>query len=91
MKASGVSPRTGPKINYAQAEKYSRCMRAHGLPDFPDPGTGGAGIVIQGGGGASSDLSPDSPVFQKAQKACGNLMPGKAGQSTTGGFSGPRP
>jgi hypothetical protein len=91
MKASGVSPRTGPKINYAQAEKYSRCMRAHGLPDFPDPGTGGAGIVIQGGGGPSSDLSPDSPGFQRAQKACRNLMPGKAGQSTTGGFSGPRP
>jgi hypothetical protein len=93
MKASGVSPRTGPKINYAQAEKFSRCMRAHGLRDFPDPQTGSggsSGIAIQGGGGPSADLRPDSPAFQRAQKACGNLMPGKAGQSTSN-FSGARP
>lgn len=93
MKASGASPRTGPKINYAQAEKFSRCMRAHGLRDFPDPSSGSSGsggITIQGGGGPSSDLSPDSPAFQRAQKACGNLLPGKAGQS--GGLvSGQRP
>jgi len=95
MKASGASPRTGPKINYAEAEKFSRCMRAHGLRDFPDPSSGSSGsggITIQGGGGPSSDLSPDSPAFQRAQKACGNLLPGKAGQSTsTGGLSGQRP
>ena len=98
MQASGASPRTGPKINYAEAEKFSRCMRAHGLRDFPDPSSGSSGssgsggITIQGGGGPSSDLSPDSPAFQRAQKACGNLLPGKAGQSTsTGGLSGQRP
>jgi hypothetical protein len=93
MKASGASPRTGPQINYAQAEKFSRCMRAHGLRDFPDPQTGSSGsggITIQGGGGPSSDLRPDSPAFQRAQKACGNLLPGKAGQSG-GVFSGQRP
>jgi hypothetical protein len=91
MRASGASPRTGPKMNQAQAEKFSRCMRAHGLRDFPDPQTGaGGGISIQGGGSPSSDLNPDSPVFQRAQKACRNLMPGKAGQST-GNFSGSRP
>ena len=93
MKASGASPRTGPKINYAQAEKFSRCMRAHGLRDFPDPSSGSSGsggITIQGGGGPSSDLSPDSPAFQRAQKACGNLLPGKAGQSG-GAVSGHQP
>ena len=93
MKASGASPRTGPKINYAEAEKFSRCMRAHGLRDFPDPSSGSSGsggITIQGGGGPSSDLSPDSPAFQRAQKACGNLLPGKAGQSG-GAVSGHQP
>ena len=93
MKASGASPRTGPKINYAQAERFSRCMRAHGLRDFPDPSSGSSGsggITIQGGGGPSSDLSPDSPAFQRAQKACGNLLPGKAGQSG-GAVSGHQP
>ena len=94
MRASGASPRTGSQVNQAQAEKFSRCMRAHGVRDFPDPQTSGTGIVIQGGGGPSSDLRPDSPLFQRAKKACGNLLPGKSGQTsgqTSGGFSGPQP
>jgi hypothetical protein len=56
--------------------KFSRCMRSHGLADFPDPGTQGnsGGIAITGGPGG--DLDPNSPVFQAAQRACQHLMPG---------------
>jgi hypothetical protein len=54
--------------------KFSRCMRRHGLPDFPDPGSQGGGIQITGGPGG--DLDPNSPVFQAAQHACQHLLPG---------------
>ena len=52
--------------------KYSQCMRAHGVPDFPDPGAGGKlQISIHPG----SDLDPQSAVFQAAQRACASLRP----------------
>jgi hypothetical protein len=47
---------------------YSRCMRSHGVPDFPDP-NGQGNLVIQGSPG--SDLAPNSPALQSAEKACG--------------------
>ena len=47
---------------------YSRCMRAHGVPDFPDPNDHGY-LVIHGSPG--SDLDPNSPALQSAGKACG--------------------
>lgn len=46
---------------------FSACMRAHGIADFPDPSNGGLQIQVHPG----SDLAPDNPTFQKAQKACG--------------------
>src|SRR5919198_4919961 len=49
---------------------YSHCMRAHGVSDFPDPNANGQ---IQLEAGPGSDLSPDSPVFTKAQQACKSL------------------
>lgn len=65
----------------AQALAMSRCMRAHGVSNFPDPqfksGPGG-GIDIQMNG---SGLNPSSPAFQAAQKACAPLL-GKAGVKT---------
>jgi hypothetical protein len=67
----------------AQALKFSECMRAHGLSDFPDPQSGpGGGIAIRiraGQGQGSSDLNPQSPQFQAAQKACQNIMGGPLG------------
>ncbi len=53
-------------------------MRAHGVPDFPDP----VGNSLQIKGGPGSDLDPDSPRMQTAQKACQSLAPG-GGQSGT--------
>ena len=42
---------------------YSRCMRAHGIHDFPDPNSQG-GINVNGGQG--SDLDPSNPQFKAA-------------------------
>jgi hypothetical protein len=65
----------------AQALKFSQCMRSHGVADFPDPvfHSGGGGISISIKAGPGSDLTPSSPVFQAAQQACQNLLPGPKG------------
>jgi hypothetical protein len=55
----------------AQALKFSRCMRAHGILDFPDPSSGG--LTIHGGPG--SDLNPGNPRFSAAQSACQRYRP----------------
>ena len=52
---------------------YSQCMRAHGIKDFPDPGSDGD---IQLNAGPDSDLS--GPKFQAADSACKSLLPNHA-------------
>jgi hypothetical protein len=48
---------------------FSRCMRANGLPNFPDPNPGG---TFQFGTG----VDPASPGFRAAQSKCRKLLPG---------------
>lgn len=47
-------------------------MRAHGVPNFPDPLSSGGGIRFNVGSG----MNPRSPAFQSAQNACAKLLPG---------------
>lgn len=56
----------------AQALRFVACMRAHGLPTFPDPHVNSDGIEVQ----LPKGLQPNSPVFRAAQQACKKLMPG---------------
>jgi hypothetical protein len=60
---------------------YSKCMRAHGIEDFPDPDSeGGIGINASPG----SNLDPNNPQYQAADKACKHLLPnGGRPQSTS--------
>jgi hypothetical protein len=56
---------------------FARCMRSHGVPDFPDPGIRGAIRVSSG-----SSIDPNSPLYRKAEQTCSSLLfgrPGKAG------------
>src|SRR5579859_551842 len=46
--------------------RFSRCMRASGIPDFPDPTASGLVMSIHPG----TDLDPSSPAFQSAAKDC---------------------
>jgi len=69
----------------AAALAFSKCMRSHGVSDFPDPQFGSGGSIrislhASSGSGGGSDLNPNSPIFQKAQQTCGSLLPGRAGQ-----------
>ena len=76
----------------AQMLKFSACMRSHGVANFPDPvfSNGGAKVTLKSG---NSGLSPNSPVFQAAQKACQSVMPGppiggKGGATSSSSGSG---
>ena len=51
------------------ALKVSQCMRAHGVPNFPDP-TPGGGLVVP------NSINVNAPAFQAAQHACASLLPG---------------
>lgn len=57
----------------SQALKFSACIRAHGLPNFPDPTVEKGGISLRLGG---SGISPNSPQLRAAQQACRSLLPG---------------
>jgi hypothetical protein len=60
----------------ADGEKFSACMRSHGVTNFPDPN--GQGVIQLGSG---SGVDPSSPKFQSAQQACRKLLP-NGGQPT---------
>jgi hypothetical protein len=78
--ASSADPASGsPVASSASAQKgqagllaYSECMRSHGVPDFPDPVGNGLQVRVSPG----SDLDPNAPQMQAAQKACQSLQPG---------------
>jgi hypothetical protein len=61
-----------------QLLKLAKCMRAHGVPDFPDPNGQGQ---VQDSAPPGSDLNPNSPQFQAAQKACKSVAPARPQQA----------
>jgi hypothetical protein len=48
---------------------FSRCMRSHGVPNFPDPGSSGQ-INIK-----TSGVDPNTSQYEAAQGACQHLLP----------------
>jgi hypothetical protein len=68
-----VSPaQHAPESGY---QGFARCMRSHGVSDFPDPvrGSGGhPGFHLQGG--SNSDLNSNNPAFQRGVAACGHVL-----------------
>lgn len=70
--SSNSSTISAAPTKYTQALAFSQCMRAHGVPKFPDPSQNG-GLLIQGGPGQG--LDPGSPAFQAAQHACRSKLP----------------
>jgi hypothetical protein len=55
----------------ARIHKFAKCMRKHGIPDFPDPKVSGGGVQMQ----IPPGVDPNSPRFASAQRACANLNP----------------
>jgi hypothetical protein len=50
-------------------------MRAHGVPNFPDPSSTG-GLIIP------NDIDTNAPAFESAQAACAKLARSPSGQGT---------
>lgn len=73
-----------PKGLKAANLKYAKCMREHGIKDFPDPKPDGS-LQIQSKPG--SDLDPNNPLYKKANDACKSFLPGggAGGSLNTGG------
>jgi hypothetical protein len=68
-----LSPVMTPADNrqiLSQTLRLVACMRAHGVPSFPDPGTAGGGVQLS--------LPPSltsSPPYQPALRACRSVAP----------------
>jgi hypothetical protein len=79
--SKGPSTTTGQSAQSAQqngdataAYAYARCMRSHGVTNFPDPVvhiSGNHGSV----GFAVNPSETGSPHFKTAQKACNGILP----------------
>jgi hypothetical protein len=57
-----------------KALALSRCMRAHGVPNFPDPefgDNGRIGIKMS----KENGVDPHDPAFQRAQRECAQYEP----------------
>src|SRR5215469_4354522 len=62
---SGPPTTAGGSTYYQKAVAYAQCMRAHGVPNFPDPYT------INGGMGYNlSEVDTHSPQYQSANRTC---------------------
>jgi hypothetical protein len=58
--------------------EYARCMRSHGVSNFPDSASFGSSAAIKAAKGQISQISDSeasSPTFQAAQRACAKYAP----------------
>ena len=62
-----------------QALIYARCMRANGVPNFPDPQQQGNGVRVD------VPKNADTPQMKKAQEACRDKMPQGDAEGANGG------
>lgn len=72
--------------SFSQALKFAQCMRAHGLPNFPDPTKGSNGTISESVG--SNVGNPSSPQYQRANQACRAEYSGPGGNPPTGSAPG---
>jgi hypothetical protein len=69
---NGGKPRKPSTEELAKMRAYSKCMREHGIGDFPDPNADG-GIQIRQSPG--SDMDPSTQTYKAADKACQKYQP----------------
>jgi hypothetical protein len=70
------STTSSPSANSQKVLAFSRCVRAHGVPNFPDPNSSGALPKRQ-----VAQLTAGNPQFPAAHRACEHLLP-NGGQPT---------
>jgi hypothetical protein len=78
----GKPPAAQTAARRAQALAMAKCMRSHGVPNYPDPQFGtGPGGLFRMRLGPGPNVNPNSPAFRSAVAAC---QPAKGGTVTTG-------
>lgn len=86
--SSSTGSTTGQSTAYQKAIAYSQCIRAHGIPNFPDPNSKGQFVVQNGSSDPTSDVS--TAVANAALKACKSLAPPSIAQGPPQGGQGAR-
>jgi hypothetical protein len=82
---TSASTESSMSTAYHKALAYAQCIRAHGVPDYPDPNSQGQ-FIIQNG---SSDFPTESPAIANAAgKACRSLIPPSLAQGPSSGSTG---
>lgn len=69
-------------LDSAKVTAWAKCIREHGLPNFPDPEINGGSMAIDFAG---SGINPGDTPFQQARQACQDKWPGGALTGTGGG------
>jgi hypothetical protein len=69
--SSTTAATTTTQNEAAVAVAFSRCMRSHGVPTFPDPST----IQPHALKAAAQRLAASNPRFTAAARACNHLLP----------------
>ena len=67
---SSGRPTASQNTGYSQALAFAKCMRSHGVSDFPDPSAGGGVSITLGSG-----INPAAPAFKAARQSCQHLVP----------------
>src|SRR5262249_35024431 len=68
----GQTPRqTITPADQADYLKAARCMRSHGVPDFPDPTFENNGVTFN----IPSSIDPNSSLSKRAAATCSKLIP----------------
>jgi hypothetical protein len=92
---SGAPPASSDE---ATALQFAQCMRANGVPTYPDPTSGNNSQTVHASIG--SDLNPANPTYQAASTLCTNktgyvskfntgaAQPGSINVNMAGGFGG---
>jgi len=73
--SSASSSQSASASPQSQAVAYSACVRAHGVPNFPDPKVSVHGNGVSVAIGINPSIS-GNPHFKSAQQACSKLLPG---------------
>jgi hypothetical protein len=73
--SSAGSSQSGSASPDSQAVAYSACMRAHGVPSFPDPQVSTNGSEVKVAVRVTPGIT-GNPHFESAQQACSKLLPG---------------
>jgi hypothetical protein len=71
--SGGGSPSAGSPGS--QAVAFAACVRAHGVPNFPDPQVSTSGNEVKVAVRVTPAIT-GNPQFKSAQQACNKLLPG---------------